>query len=162
MSDRRRRNSEDEKEEEKSVREAARKAFVSLFLGGWDLASEQDQRTGTASEVDDERNHPDKAAVNYGSKDPSGRNFVETLQSPGSNRQGPMHHHASSKQQRRGDASLASSSSSSSSRGAMTQQVADQIDKLLPKDPDALRETALFKEVYKGIQWQRDNYLVGR
>jgi hypothetical protein len=43
----------------------------------------------------------------------------------------------------------------------LQQQVVDQIDKLIPKDSEALRRTALFKEAYKGIQWQRDNYLVG-
>jgi hypothetical protein len=35
------------------------------------------------------------------------------------------------------------------------------VDQYIPKDPVALRKTAIFQSTYKILEWQRDNYLVG-
>ena len=43
----------------------------------------------------------------------------------------------------------------------MIHSIASQVDKLIPADPHELRKTSLYKNTYKLIQWQRDNYLVG-
>ena len=39
--------------------------------------------------------------------------------------------------------------------------VLDQIEKLIPHDPMALRQSALYNSTLQLLQWQRDNYLVG-
>lgn len=39
--------------------------------------------------------------------------------------------------------------------------VLDQIDKLIPHDPIALRQSTLYKSTLHLLQWHRDNYLVG-
>ena len=40
--------------------------------------------------------------------------------------------------------------------------VLNQIDKQIPQDPTALRQTSLYKGALQMLQWQRDNYLVGK
>lgn len=39
--------------------------------------------------------------------------------------------------------------------------ILSQIDKQIPHDPIALRQTTLYKGALQMLQWQRDNYLVG-
>ena len=39
--------------------------------------------------------------------------------------------------------------------------VLNQIDRLIPHDPIALRQSSLYKGTLQLLQWQRDNYLVG-
>ena len=39
--------------------------------------------------------------------------------------------------------------------------VLDQIEKLIPHDPIALRQSTLYTSTLQLLQWQRDNYLVG-
>jgi hypothetical protein len=39
--------------------------------------------------------------------------------------------------------------------------VLDQIEKLIPHDPIAVRQSTLYKSTLQLLQWQRDNYLVG-
>ena len=41
------------------------------------------------------------------------------------------------------------------------EKAAEQIASLVKKDPRELRDSWLFKEAYKQIQWQRDSYFVG-
>jgi hypothetical protein len=118
------------KEDERNLRGAARKAFVSAFLGGrggWDPSD----RGGKVHGGGDGNGEDDN-------DDPSGR----------SRSTGSPHN--------------LDSSASAPTVGGLQRQVAEQIDKLIPKDRESLRETALFREAYKGIQWQRDNYVVGR
>jgi len=40
--------------------------------------------------------------------------------------------------------------------------IAARIADYIPKDPTALRQSSFYKTTYRSIQWQRDNYLVGR
>jgi len=51
--------------------------------------------------------------------------------------------------------------SSSSSNNNLQSAIASQVGRLIPEDPAELRETALYRNAYRLIQWQRDNYLVG-
>ena len=43
----------------------------------------------------------------------------------------------------------------------ISQDIASHVDEILPKDPNELRETALFRNAYKLVANQRDQYLVG-
>lgn len=40
-------------------------------------------------------------------------------------------------------------------------EILSQVDKQIPHDPIALRQTSLYKGALQVLQWQRDNYLVG-
>jgi hypothetical protein len=146
---------EGEDEEEKKIREAARSMFASLFLGGWGdpsasaSSSSSNGAVMTSGEavVDQRGGHAPPAAVGQS--------------------QQPNRHGTDPKTLQGSDPSSSSSSSSTSSAkdtalGGLGRQVAEQVRNLIPEDRDRLRQAALYKEAYKGIQWQRDNYLVGR
>jgi hypothetical protein len=141
-----------EDEEEKKIREAARSMFASLFLGGWGDPSGSASNGAVSSDAG-------TGAGRQGDRAPP----AAVGQSEQPNRRG--------KDPRTLQGSDPSSSSSSSSSapsakdtalGGLGRQVAEQVRNLIPEDRDRLRQTALYKEAYKGIQWQRDNYLVGR
>jgi hypothetical protein len=135
----------DDDEDDKKIREAARSMFASLFLGGWD---DDPSATNGATAVP-------PAAVGPSPLAPA-RPGTDRATLPGEN----------SSSLGKSTASDSSSSSSSSSTGAslggLGRQVAEHVRTLIPEDREKLRQTALYKEAYKGIQWQRDNYLVGR
>lgn len=54
-------------------------------------------------------------------------------------------------------------SQSEREKAADSQQsaIAAQVDRFIPKDAAELKKADWYKETYKMIQWQRDNYLVG-
>jgi hypothetical protein len=134
----------DDEEDDKKIREAARSMFASLFLGGWDDDPSSTIRAAVP------------AAAGGQSRPPPARPETDPATLPGEN-SSPLGKPTKS------DPSLSSSSSSAgASLGGLGRQVADQVRNLIPEDREKLRQTALYKEAYKSIQWQRDNYLVGR
>ena len=133
---------DEDKEDDKKLREAARTMFASLFLGGWDPSS----NGGGAVE---EGSGPTPPAVGQRRQGTRPGTDPATLQG--------------SKSSPLGNSTASSSSSSTDAAlGGLGRQVAEQVRNLIPEDRQKLRGTALYKEAYKGIQWQRDNYLVGR
>jgi hypothetical protein len=133
----------DDDENDKKIREAARSMFASLFLGGWD----DDPASTNGAVAVPPAIGPSQPSPARPETDPA------TLQGENSS---PLGKSTNS------DSSSSSSSSTDASLGGLGRQVAEQMRTLIPEDRERLRQTALYKEAYKGIQWQRDNYLVGR
>lgn len=156
---------EGEDEEEKKIREAARRMFASLFLGGWNLDSASS--TGGAPAGEEEARQRSAGAQ----EGPGAAAAVGHRQQP---QPQPAHPGADPSTLRGADSSHLGESTSSAptssspspsaddSLGGLGRQVAEQVRNLIPEDRQKLRQTSLYKEAYKGIQWQRDNYLVGR
>lgn len=136
----------DEDEEDKKLREAARTMFASLFLGGWDPSS----NGGGAGPVEE---GPAPSGAPVGQRQQRTRPGTDPAAVQGS-KFSPLEKSTTS--------APSSSSLADASLGGLGQQVAEQVRNLIPEDRQKLRQTALYKEAYKGIQWQRDNYLVGR
>jgi hypothetical protein len=131
---------------DKKIREAARSMFASLFLGGWDDGPSATNGAAAAA-----------VPPAIGPSQPSpARPETDRATLPGEK---PS---SLGKSANSDSSSSSSSSSTGASLGGLGRQVAEQVRNLIPEDREKLRQTGLYKEAYKGIQWQRDNYLVGR
>jgi len=49
-----------------------------------------------------------------------------------------------------------------SSSDKLISAITSRLDQWIPEDSEALRQSKVYQEAYKAIEWQRDNYVVGR